>query len=332
MNERSQSKHNSSRLGRTILAIVIILVVTITSLFIPWNLGELSSHPHPAQSYDEAVQRIQALDDSRTAPMNPDCTTQFLTHGKKVEHVIVLVHGYTNCPAQFRELGQQFYDLGYNVLIAPIPRHGLADRMTEEQALMTAKEVAQYADEMTDIAQGLGDHVSMMGFSLGGITTAWAAQNRSDIDLAVIISPAFGFKQIPTPLTVPVMNFYLLKPNSYVWWDPALQTETKPDHAYPRYSMRALAQLLRLGFSVQTSARHTAPAAKQVIMVTNANDTSVNNELISQVVTHWQEDGADVKTYEFPASLGLEHDMIDPDQPNQNIDVVYPQLIELATQ
>ena len=129
--------------------------------------------------------------------MNPVCQLKLITHDRKVERAIILVHGYTNCPQQFNTLGQQFYDLGYNVLIAPLPHHGLADRMIEEHGLLTAEELAAYADETVDLAQGLGDQVVMMGISAGGVTTAWAAQHRSDIDLAVIISPAFGFKTDP---------------------------------------------------------------------------------------------------------------------------------------
>ena len=317
---------------QVVFTIIIILFALIASLFIPWNVGALTSHPHPAQSYEEAVQRIDVLKANRLSEMNPDCVTQFMTHGNKVAHAIILVHGYTSCPAQFQELGQRFYDLGYNVLIAPLPHHGLADRMTDEQAQLTAKELAGYADEVVDIAQGLGDHISMLGISAGGVTTAWAAQNRSDIDLAVIISPAFGFKQIPTPLTVVLMNAYLLLPNSFVWWDPALQTNSKPFHAYPRYAKRALAQTLELGFAVQAQARQTAPAASKIIVVTNANDTSVNNELTSKVVAYWQADGTQIRTYEFPLSLGLGHDLIDPEQPDQQIEVVYPELIDLVTQ
>ena len=320
------------RRRQIMITIILILLGLVASLFIPWNVGSLTSHPHPLQSYGEAVQRIDALKANRAPEMNPDCVTQFMTHGKKVEHAIILVHGYTNCPAQFRELGQRFYDLGYNVLIASLPHHGLADRMTDEQAQLTAKELTQYADEIVDVAQGLGDHVSMMGISAGGVITAWAAQNRSNIDTAVIISPAFGFKQIPTPVTAVVMNSYLLLPNSYVWWDPILQTKIEPAHAYPRYSKRALAQTLRLGFAVQVQAQRIAPAASRIIVVTNANDTAINNPLTDKVVAHWQKDGAHIAIYEFPLSLGLGHDLIDPGQPDQQIDLVYPQLIDLVTQ
>jgi carboxylesterase len=52
--------------------------------------------------------------------------TQLMTHAKKVDRAIILVHGYTNCPQEFHELGQRFYAVGYNVLIAPLPHHRLA--------------------------------------------------------------------------------------------------------------------------------------------------------------------------------------------------------------
>jgi esterase/lipase len=320
------------RLKRIALSIPVIILIFTGSLFLPWNVGALTSHPHPAQSYAEAMQRIQAFDLDHASRMNPRCLTQFMTHGQKVEHAIILVHGYTSCPAQFQKLGQRFYNLGYNVLIAPLPHHGLADRLTDEQERLTAKELTQYADEVVDIAQGLGDHVSILGISAGGVTTAWAAQHRSDIDLAVIISPAFGFKQIPTPITAPVMNAYAFLPNSYEWWDPLLQTQAGPAYAYPRYSKHALAETLQLGFAVQMQARRNAPATQKIIVVTNANDTAVNNSLTVKVVAHWQSDGAQIETYEFPLSLGLGHDLIDPEQPDQQIDIVYPQLIELVTQ
>jgi alpha-beta hydrolase superfamily lysophospholipase len=255
-----------------------------------------------------------------------------MTHTKKADRAIILVHGYTNCPQQFRALGQRFYDIGYNVLIAPLPHHGLADRLTEAHGQLTAEELAAYADKTVDIAQGLGEQVTMMGISAGGVTTAWAAQYRPDIDLAVIISPAFGFKQIPTPLTAAAMNLYTFLPNSFTWWDPVRQLQGSPEHQYPRYSTRALVQTLRLGFAIQAQAQREKPAAQKIVVVFNANDDSVNNVLTMDVVKNWQAHAANLTTYEFEASLKLGHDIIDPAQPYQQIDIVYPCLIELSSQ
>ncbi len=311
--------------------IILVMLGMAAGLFIPWNISGLAAHPRPAQNYAEAVQRIEALPAFRATNLNPVCRVQFLTHGQKVERAVVFVHGFTNCPQQFRELGQRFYDLGYNVLIVPQPHQGLANRLTDELSQLTAEELAAYADEMVDIAQGLGAKVTMVGTSAGGVTTSWAAQTRRDIDLAVVISPAFGFKQVPTPLTAPVMNLFSVLPESYEWWDSVLKDKGGLPHAYPRYSRRGLAQTLRLGFAVQAGAQQVRPAARSILVVTNANDASVNNGLIAQVATNWREHGANLTTYEFEAALQLNHDLIDPAQPDQRIDIVYPRLIDLIT-
>jgi alpha-beta hydrolase superfamily lysophospholipase len=310
-----------------ILGIVVALVLIILT---PWNISNLSPHPRPVQSYEEALQRIETLRGQEPPEMNPVCKLELMTHAKKVERVIILVHGYTTCPQQFRMLGQRFYDLGYNVLLAPLPYHGLADRMTTAHAQLKAEDLAAYADETVDIAQGLGEKVIMMGISAGGVTTAWAAQNRSDLDLAVIISPVFGFKQIPAPLTAAIMNIYGFLPDSYEWWDAKLQIEAPPTYAYPRYSKHALAQTLRLGFATQADAQHRAPTAKKMVVVFNANDNSVNNALTMELVKVWQAHGANLTTDEFEVSLNLGHDLIDPTQPDQKIDIVYPRLIDLV--
>ena len=256
-----------------------------------------------------------------------------MSHGEKTERAIIFIHGYTNCPYQFVELGKLFYQRGYNVLIAPQPRHGLTDRMTEELAQLKAEELVTYADEVVDIAQGLGEHVTVAGISGGGVITGWIAQNRSDVDLAVLLSPAFGYAQVPPGLTLPASKLYLLLPNSFVWWNDELQENNPPSHAYPRYSTRALAQLLRLSLVVQAQARKDNPMVSEILVVTNANDHSVSMPLIQKTVGLWRQySDSDLRTYEFPAELGLDHDFIDPTNPDEQIDVVYPRLLDLITQ
>ena len=42
--------------------------------------------------------------------------------------------------------------------------------------------------------------------------------------------------------------------------------------------------------------------------------------------------GLDVQTYQFPADLHLPHGLIDVQEPDQNVAVVYPKLLELIDQ
>ena len=313
---------------RWLLLALGILLLAIFLLLQPWGVSSLHSNPKPAKTYLEAVQRIQKMDAVDSAAMNPLCRITFLTQGQKTERAIVLVHGYTSCPYQFFELGKQFYDIGYNVLIAPMPYHGLADRMTDAHAQLTAEDLAAYADEVVDIAQGLGEKVTMMGLSVGGVVTAWAAQNRSDIELAVLVSPAFGYGVVPPNLTAAAMNTYLLLPNGYDWWNPAKQEQGGVPHGYPRYSKHALAQALRLGFSVQQSAKKQKPPTP-LLLITNANDHQINNERTAEIAALWRKNGAKLEVHEFSETLQLKHDLIEPlNQKEKTEEIVYPHLLE----
>jgi pimeloyl-ACP methyl ester carboxylesterase len=328
MRERTYRRPRYAR--RVLLGLLCILVLAAGAAFVPWPLRGYASDSQPIESYGEAVQRVAAFDGGRAALMNPVCRTRLMTHGHKTDDVMVLVHGTNNCPEQFRAFGERFYAMGYNVLIATLPHHGLDDPLTDDMSNLTAEELASYADETLDIAHGLGKRVSMGGLSMGGIVTAWAAQNRNDVHLALLIAPAFGYREVPTAFTVPAMNGISMLPESYRWVDEELKADFPPEWVYARYSMHALAQLLRLSLSVQTAAGEGRPGAAHILVVTNASDTAVNGELIAQTVAKWRDHGADVETYEFPASLGLDHDVIDPNRPEQQIDLTYPAIIGLV--
>ncbi len=321
---------------RIFLRVLLVGISTFLAIFlflsIHPNSRRLVSHPNPTTGYGEALDRIQALLASEGSEYNPVCRLKFMDHGEKTEQVIVFIHGYTNCPEQFRQLGEMFFERGYNVLITPLPHMGLADRMNSDQERQTAEELVAYTDGVIDIAQGLGERVSLAGLSGGGVMAAWAAQNRSDLDLAVTIAPSFGYTFIPGPLTVPVMNLFRLLPNFYQWWDPFKKMDTSPEYGYPRYSTRALAEILRLATVVQAEACQGSPAAHAILVITNAGDLSVVNAITDKVVDCWRRQGFQaVRSYRFDASLKLEHDLIDPTQEKQRIDIVYPQLVELIS-
>ena len=315
-----------------IVTLLILLVAALLVLALrPSGIAQIASHPRPCAGYDESVQRAAALQGQERDGYNPACLTQLLTHGSKTARAVVLVHGYSSCPQQVVPLGRQLFERGDNVLIARLPRHGLADRMTIEHGRLLAVELAAYADEVMDIAAGLGERVIMAGQSCGAMTTAWAAQTRDGLDRAVIIAPAFGYQQIPAPLTVFARNAaLLLLPTIVLWGDPRLLGETAPQYDNPRYTSRAAMQILRLGFAIRAAARRRPPAARSIVVVTNANDDTVDNAAAVRMVELWRAAGApNLCHYEFPAELKLEHDLIDPNQPYAKTELVYPKLLEL---
>ena len=169
-----------------------------------------------------------------------------------------------------------------------------------------------------------------MGISAGGTTTAWAAQNRRDLDMALIISPFFGFRKIPTLFTGAVMNIYGFLPDTFVWWNPVLKDKEPPDYAYPQYSQHALMQILRLGFSVQTQARRLKPMAGKIAVVFNANDNMINNDLTTSVVKFWGSHHVNLTTHEFGRELLLPHNILDSSQSAAKVGIVYTCLIKLV--
>jgi carboxylesterase len=102
-------------------------------------------------------------------------------------------------------------------------------------------------------------------------------------------------------------------------------------YAYIGWSSRALGEILRLGLATARAAAVTRPATQDLVVITNANDVAVNNQLMRQLVSIWQSRGLrQVVLYEFDREERLEHDLIDPNQPNQRIDFVYPIIRNLA--
>jgi hypothetical protein len=50
------------------------------------------------------------------------------------------------------------------------------------------------------------------------------------------------------------------------------------------------------------------------------------------VAEAWKAHGANLTTYEFPKDMKIWHDMIDPAQSTQQIDKVYPVVLDMITQ
>lgn len=209
----------------------IAIVVLILFLYKPISTSSLTSNPQPAQSYQEAIFMLNNLEVKDDNPeINPVCKSILLTHGKKTEKVLIVFHGYTNCPKQFEQFAQLFYNKGYNVFIPRIPHHGLKDRLTNDLSNLTANELAQFTDEAIDIGQGLGEQVYITGISAGGVMAAWAGQYR-DVKKTVPIAPIFAYSY-PKSMALPMSNLVRVLPEHYRWWDEATKDQIKgPQYA-----------------------------------------------------------------------------------------------------
>jgi pimeloyl-ACP methyl ester carboxylesterase len=286
----------------------------------------------PAETYQDAMAAFLAIRTRENAgvPLHERCPSTLLTHGKKVARVVIYYHGLTSCPAQGDALAAKLFGLGYNVYLPRMFGHGEADPLTLSLAQMRAEDLVQLANESADMAQGLGEEVVVIGLSAGGTVASWSAQYRHDVDVSISVSPFFGPHIVPGWANHAATNLLLMLPNAMVWWNP-LETVRPPelDYAYARYATHGLAQTMRLGAIVASSARATPPASPNVAMLLNDADVAVNQALAEQVIASWRNNGRDVNVQVLPFWHRLPHDLINPREPAGNTDLIYPILLDM---
>lgn len=308
------------------LALVgVVLAGVVVVALVPVGTGGLGAEPDPAASYDAAVERFEAIAAAEEeSDVRTECRSRLLTNGGRAERVVVLFHGLTNCPRQMVELADQLHEGGATVLVLRAPDHGL-DGDVGRMGGVDAEDFRDYADDAVDIASGLGDEVTVMGLSLGGMLTAWAAEERPEVDRAVVIAPALAVGGVPGFVATGFTNLFSRLPN--------LKLPSGGDalpHAYPpAIATRPTAQMFRLGRYVEDAADTDAPHGP-VAVVLNDNDKTVSNDAAEKLVAAWESAGAEVTVVRLPKSLGLPHDVVDVAQPKQRSDDVYPILVALA--
>lgn len=301
--------------------------------FWPVDLSSLVSSSSPALTYQESLERIEHLRRQTSENVTSFGQPIFMDQGACVENVIIFLHGFTSTPRQFKSLGEQFYQKGYNVYIPRIPYHGHRVLVDSDLDRLTAEDLVQISEEAVDIAQGLGEHVTIIGLSMGGVMASWVAQHRSDVDQVIILAPNYRTRRTPGFFYKQVMIFLLKYPNRYVWWSPRLKSGLiRPNGTYQGFSSRALGEIQRMGLSVMTSAQQFSPKAQSILMISNANDTAVNKGAIDHLVQKWRAQApSKIAVYEFSAEQNLGHDLIDPQQTHQKTAVVYPIIISFVT-
>ena len=301
----------------SLLAILLILGA------IPVSTGDLVSKSDPATSYSDSARRIQAVRDAESGLVCDICGTRFYTHGDKTKKAVVLIHGLTNSPRQFQEIGEKLYSDGYNVLIPRMPYHGLTTHTVSELGNLKTSDLQAFADSVADMAGGLGEQVTVVGLSGGGTVAAEIAQTRGDIDKVVLIAPLFGLSGVPQPADTFLGNLFSRIPNINV------NSSSEPPRAsvYLGWSSRGVAEYLLFSHVARPPDGVAAPAVKNIVLITNANDHTVNNDMSKLVVTEWENAGARVTRYEFDRSLGLPHDYIDITGVGNRSQWVYPIVI-----
>jgi carboxylesterase len=307
------------------ILLAILGLITAVAV-VPINTATLPSAPQPALDYASSVARFAAVERAERDSTMEDARSMLLEHGRRTPRAVVLIHGFTNSPRQFRELGRMLYDRGYNVLIPRLPEHGLRKGDVGALKTITAERYRDYADQAVDAARGLGDTILVVGLSAGADVALWIAQHRTDVARVVAIAPAISLARVPTLLDAPVMNLMMRVPNLTFHQAP----DTLRPHAYFGVSTRALGQTLRFGASVMHDVERGSPTVRDLAIVLNGNDHTIDAAPPLRMAQLWRErDSVRAVVYRFDAALGLPHDVIDVSQRCASPDLVYPVVIAL---
>jgi carboxylesterase len=314
------------------IALLVVLALVLAIALWPASTSGFGSSPQPVRSYGEALAELAAIrNEERRIGVIPQCLSEVRTHGRKTEHAIVLVHGLTNCPKQWERFAGEIFARGWNVLVLRLPEHGIGDPETGEIGSvshlesLSAEKLARYGDHAVDLGRGLGRRTDVMGLSLGGTVAAWMAQERGDVDRAVVIAPGIGLPSGPYALTWAVTNLLTHVP------DLSIGHGGKLDHEYQGWSTGGIADTFVLGKYVRQESSSKAPAAASIAVLLNPNDDTISNPRAEELVRAWRGRGHAVQLAWLPKEPVLEHDVIDPGQSWARPDLVYPRLVRLLS-
>lgn len=317
-------------LGLAVLILIATpLVILLGMAVVPF--APLRYQASVAPTYAEALEGIRSIIAAEPANIRPDAHPILLDHGAPTERVFVLLHGLSNCPIQFSQLGEMLFAKGFNVFIPRMPYHGDRDTMNAEWGALTAQDMLDESNRAVDLARGLGKSVTVVGLSVNGTTAAWMAQNRVDVDQAVLLAPFLAPKGTPLWAMKFFSRILARLPNRFLWWDPILKQDLpRPDYCYPRFPTRVIGQVTRMGEDVLTESGGEAARCGKVVVMTSASDQAVNNDATEKLIRQWRSFRPElVTTFVFPKEQEVPHDFIDPNQHNQKVAIAYPKLMEL---
>jgi esterase/lipase len=345
--------HSAKKLGKKTWSIVVavilsrvfvVLTITIfTALFLLFyypphtpNLEMAAAQSKPAQNYNAGVdifKTYQELDTQET--INPVCKSASLLHGEQKPISIILFHGFTNCPAQYSELGQQLYNQGYNVLIPRIPSHGFQDKLSEKTGILSDTQLVNMVHTVVDSATGLGKQVYVFGLSGGGVMAATAAYYRAEVIKTIIAAPLFLPAGQDSQFVPVYLNTMTLLPNYFTWWDSKNKENAGgPAYGYARYSSKAALAFMQVTHQlikdIGTNPAKNTNKEKSIISLLVENDGSVDNPYIKKQMEIWsRRHNVTHSSYTFPATTNLTHDFIDPSQGQEKMNIAYGKILEL---
>lgn len=272
--------------------------------------------PDPTRTPEEAMRRLAALQAHSAECTAPACVSALYEPDSGVEPVgtCILLHGFTNCPAQFTAVAERMRASGYRVLVPRMPRHGRHDVMTPDLAELTSTELVAFADEIVDIAAGFGGPVRVVGLSAGAIVAGWAGAFRSEVDRIALVAPIAAPKGFPLFVVRLLIRFHRLLPKWWIWWDPRLKANLgESPYVYPGFHVPGLVPFLHLANALRERRVEPTNQLRSVVLLTNPGDFAVRQDVARAFAFSTFTGHADVVAEAVvDGNLGWWHDFVDP--------------------
>ena len=233
----------------------------------------------------------------------------------------------TASPAQFERVAQSLFDRGHNVVVPRLPRHGHADQLSTALERLKPEDLYRAVRDYVEVAQELGEEITVAGFSLGGLLAAWIGQ-RYSIDRCVPIAPFFGIACIPNRFMNTVAERLLRLPNRFYWWNPIVRDKRIAACGYPRYATHAIAQSYLLAREVMADAERGV-AANRLVFVTNSREAAVNNRAVRHLERRLRTIHPERLDHAVLTDVPFSHDIIEPLRHPQIADRVFPTIMNL---
>jgi esterase/lipase len=230
-------------------------------------------------------------------------------HEERRQKCIICFHGYTAAPPQFLEIGKLLFDQGYNVYIPRLTLHGFADKSTDTSSLTSAK-LKEHLDKSIEIAQNLGNSISIIGLSLGGVLGGLALNKYKYVESIVLISPAFAFNVGPKALKGALAGALKWMPQQNKKWGTKENFE-EPPYCYDGYSTLALRAILEIAKEVKNTTK-ARTEEKNIFLLLNDSDESICNVSNLEYAENWQRSHFKTEVLIIPKFYHLPHDFISP--------------------
>jgi len=281
-------------------------------------------------TFDESINLINSIQkrESDNNLINPISKSILFSHNKATTKVAVLYHGYTNTPKQFELLGSQLFAKGYNIYIPRLKYNGHKSRTSRASRKLEVADLMEYVDSSIQIAQGLGSEIEVIGLSGGGTLALWAGflyKLRKVVAIAPTIDPMYyrqGLRSI-------VIAIFKLIPNLFIWWESDVKEKIdSPVYAYAWFSSKAMVRFLSLAEAMDNALKTLVPETKSFVFILTEGDKSSNPIRLGAFMEKLVKHNIVLRQIVFKKSEGIHHDMIDPNQLGQKVNIVYPKIME----